>query len=146
WQIPDRRRFRALKLWFVIRIYGVQGIQNHVRTHISLAKHFQDLVNADSRFEVVTANLGVICFKLLHSEDASKQILEKIAQRKKIYIMPYYYQEQLLFRFVICSRFTTIEDIDYSWNEIATQTSDVLSKLDEAIPIINNGSSYDNRI
>ncbi|XP_030746672.1 3,4-dihydroxyphenylacetaldehyde synthase-like [Sitophilus oryzae] len=132
WQIPDHRRFRALKLWFVIRIYGVQGIQKHVRHHISLAKHFRSLVESDLRFEVITSNLGVICFKLRQSEAVTQRILENIAKRRKIYIMPYYYKKQLLFRFVICSRFITVEDVECSWREISSQTSEVLKTLEEA--------------
>jgi aromatic-L-amino-acid decarboxylase len=46
------RRFRALKLWFVIRNYGVAGLQNYIREHCRLAKCFESLVKDDERFEV----------------------------------------------------------------------------------------------
>lgn len=46
------RRFRALKLWFVIRNYGVEGLQHYIREHCRLAKRFEALVRADERFEV----------------------------------------------------------------------------------------------
>ncbi|CAG9772026.1 unnamed protein product [Ceutorhynchus assimilis] len=138
WQIPNVRRFRALKLWFVIRIYGVDGIQKHVRHHVSLAKHFEALVNADERFEVVISSLGVVCFKLLRDEALTQVILEKIAKRKNIFIMPYYYKSQLLFRFVVCSRFTQYEDIDKSWQEILSQTDEVLSKKGEMCKEVDN--------
>lgn len=128
-QIPDVRRFRALKLWFVIRIYGVEGIQKHVRHQLALAKHLEDLVRADSRFEVVISSLGVICFRLLADESVTHVILDRIAERRKIYIMPYYYKSQLLFRFVVCSRFTQYEDINISWEEISSQTTEVLKSL-----------------
>ncbi|XP_066152590.1 aromatic-L-amino-acid decarboxylase-like isoform X1 [Euwallacea fornicatus] len=133
-QIPDVRRFRALKLWFVIRIYGVQGIQNHVRHQIGLATYLEELVKADKRFEVVISTLGVVCFQLLKEDSVTHAILERIAKRKNIYIMPYYYKGQLLFRFVVCSRFTQKEDIDKSWSEILSQTNEVLKDLkDESI-------------
>ncbi|KAL1496930.1 hypothetical protein ABEB36_007980 [Hypothenemus hampei] len=128
-QIPDVRRFRALKLWFVIRIYGVDGIQKHVRRQVNLAKYLKELVDADPRFEVVISNLGVVCFRLLAEDSITQAILERITKRKNIYIMPYYFKSQLLFRFVVCSRFTLREDIDKSWNEISTQTSEVLKIL-----------------
>ncbi|KAK9870422.1 hypothetical protein WA026_007992 [Henosepilachna vigintioctopunctata] len=64
WQIALGRRFRALKLWFVMRIYGVEGIQKHVRHHISLAKHFSELVGKDNRFEVCSLSMGLVCFRL----------------------------------------------------------------------------------
>jgi aromatic-L-amino-acid decarboxylase len=48
WQIPLGRRFRALKIWFVLRTYGVKGIQNHIRTHVKLGEYFADLVKTRS--------------------------------------------------------------------------------------------------
>jgi aromatic-L-amino-acid decarboxylase len=53
WQIPLGRRFRALKLWMVMRLYGTSGLQSFIRSHVSSAKHFESLVRADSRFEVL---------------------------------------------------------------------------------------------
>lgn len=65
WQIPLGRRFRAMKLWFVLRLYGVHGIQEHVRNQIKLAQEFEFLVKADSRFEMpCERSLALICFRL----------------------------------------------------------------------------------
>lgn len=63
--IPLSRRFRALKLWFVLRSYGIEGLQSYMRNHIRLAKHFESLVNLDDRFEVCNdVHLGLVCFRL----------------------------------------------------------------------------------
>lgn len=63
--IPLSRRFRALKLWFVLRSYGIEGLQGYMRNHIRLAKHFEALVNGDERFEVCNdVHLGLVCFRL----------------------------------------------------------------------------------
>src|SRR5215470_10500211 len=65
WQIPLGRRFRALKLWFVIRHYGVEGLQHHIREHVSLAQQFALWVEQDHRFEVVVpVPLNLVCFRL----------------------------------------------------------------------------------
>jgi len=53
WGIPLSRRFRALKLWFVIRTYGVEGLRKYIREHCRLAKVFESLVRKDNRFEVM---------------------------------------------------------------------------------------------
>ena len=53
WQIPLGRRFRALKLWFVIRHYGVEGLQHHIREHVALAQQFAAWVRNDDRFEML---------------------------------------------------------------------------------------------
>ncbi|KAK9281335.1 hypothetical protein L1049_004234 [Liquidambar formosana] len=54
WQIPLGRRFRSLKLWMVLRLYGLENLQSYIRNHIKLAKHFEELVAQDPRFEVNT--------------------------------------------------------------------------------------------
>ena len=65
WQIPLGRRFRALKLWFVLRLYGVANLQAYIRNSISLAHYFGSLVNDDSRFEIVAkVIMGLVCFRL----------------------------------------------------------------------------------
>lgn len=66
WQIPLGRRFRSLKLWMVLRIYGLENLQSYIRNHIELAKHFEELIVQDSRFEVVaTRRFSLVCFRLL---------------------------------------------------------------------------------
>ncbi|XP_060516895.1 aromatic-L-amino-acid decarboxylase-like [Cylas formicarius] len=141
WQIPDCRRFRSLKLWFVIRSYGIEGIQKHVRHQVALAKHLEHLVKSDERFQIIISSLGVVCFKLLGGETLTKKVLERIKSRSKIYIMPYYYQDELLFRFVVCSRITELEDINTTWKEITSQTTEVMKDCSEHDPEYK-GSSY----
>jgi len=65
WQIPLGRRFRSLKLWFVLRLYGVRNLQSFIRKHVALAHEFEELVRQDNRFEIVTeVVLGLVCFRL----------------------------------------------------------------------------------
>lgn len=64
WHIPLGRRFRALKLWFVIRHYGVEGLRAYIREHLRLAHLFESLVAQDSRFEIVTPRtMNLVCFR-----------------------------------------------------------------------------------
>ncbi|XP_065836684.1 aromatic-L-amino-acid decarboxylase-like isoform X2 [Oscarella lobularis] len=65
WEIPLGRRFRSLKLWFVLRLFGITGIQNHIRKHIELAKRFESYMKNDNRFRIVgKRHLGLVCFQL----------------------------------------------------------------------------------
>ena len=65
WQIPLGRRFRALKLWFVMRSYGAEGLRAHIRKQVQLANHFHKLMAADERFEFpVPPAMGLVCFRL----------------------------------------------------------------------------------
>ena len=64
WQIPLGRRFRALKLWFVMRSYGVQGLQGYLRHHLALAKLFEGFVADSKDFELsAMPKFGLICFR-----------------------------------------------------------------------------------
>ena len=71
WQIPLGRRFRSLKLWFVLRMYGLSGLREHIRRQVRLAQLFEQRVRADARFQVVTpVTLGLVCFRLKVSGSA----------------------------------------------------------------------------
>ncbi|KAJ0816003.1 putative pyridoxal phosphate-dependent decarboxylase, pyridoxal phosphate-dependent transferase [Helianthus annuus] len=82
WQIALSRRFRAMKLWMVIRSYGVTGLQEVIRKHVKLAKHFEALLIADKRFEVVVPrNFATMCFKVLApngSNEDSKRLTQTL--------------------------------------------------------------------
>ena len=58
WQVPLGRRFRALKLWFVIRHYGLEGLRAHIRRHIAWAAELTEWVEADARFELAAPTVG----------------------------------------------------------------------------------------
>lgn len=127
WQIPLGRRFRSLKVWFVLRIYGAEGIKQHIRQHVQLAQNFGDLVEADERFEIVTkVTLGLVCFRVKGPDSRTKQLIDKLMARKNIYCIPATYKGKLLIRFVICSRLIEQRDIDFAWNEIVSQTKEIL--------------------
>ncbi|MFS7909447.1 putative pyridoxal phosphate-dependent decarboxylase, pyridoxal phosphate-dependent transferase [Helianthus anomalus] len=80
WQIALSRRFRAMKLWMVIRSYGVTGLQGVIRKHVKLAKHFEALLIADKRFEVVVPrNFATVCFKVL-APNASNEDSKRLTQ------------------------------------------------------------------
>ena len=65
WQISLGRRFRSLKLWFVLRYYGLEGLQHQIRKHINLAQEFLSWIKGDQRFEMMApAPLNLVCFRL----------------------------------------------------------------------------------
>ncbi|KAF5306406.1 hypothetical protein FQA39_LY08915 [Lamprigera yunnana] len=139
WQIPLGRRFRSLKLWFVLRIYGVEGIRKHIRQQISLAKHFEQLLRVDPRFEINTSSMGLVCFRLKGDNALTKELIEKITADKKLYVIPCYIQEKFVIRFAICSRLTTIDDVNASWTHILSQAQSI-------VPVstyIGNGITFD---
>uniref|UniRef100_A0ACD5V9K4 Uncharacterized protein n=1 Tax=Avena sativa TaxID=4498 RepID=A0ACD5V9K4_AVESA len=65
WQIALTRRFRAIKLWVVLRRYGAAGIRAHIRRHVEMAKCFEQALKADERFEVVgPTRFSLVTFRL----------------------------------------------------------------------------------
>lgn len=87
WHIPLGRRFRALKLWFVIRHYGVEGLQHHVRRHVELAQRFADWVRASDRFELAApAPLNLVCFRHVGGDDLNRRLLDRLNQSGHLYL------------------------------------------------------------
>ncbi|KAK2981134.1 hypothetical protein RJ640_024837 [Escallonia rubra] len=65
WQMALSQRFRALKLWLVLRSYGVTGLRDFIRGHVKIAKHFESLLAGDERFEVVfPTNFAMVSFRV----------------------------------------------------------------------------------
>ncbi|HYF46238.1 MAG TPA: pyridoxal-dependent decarboxylase [Acidimicrobiales bacterium] len=79
WQLPLGRRFRALKLWFVIRHYGAEGLAHHVRRHVELATELARWVEADDRFELAAPpRLGLVCLRHVGGDEATQSILDAV--------------------------------------------------------------------
>ncbi len=79
WQVPLGRRFRALKLWFVIRHYGVAGLQAFIRHGVALAAELVTWVAADARFVLVAPpRLGLVCVRHLDGDEATLRIVEAV--------------------------------------------------------------------
>lgn len=75
WGIPLGRRFRALKLWFVLRNYGVEGIRTMIRKHVAMAKDFADWIQADPDFELLApVNLSLVCFRMVNSGKTEEEL------------------------------------------------------------------------
>lgn len=87
WHIPLGRRFRALKLWFVIRHYGIRGLQHHVRRHVELAQRFASWVEDDERFELAApAPLNLVCFRHRGGDDVNEALLNRLNETGKLYL------------------------------------------------------------
>lgn len=87
WQVPLGRRFRALKLWFVLRHYGAEGLRAHVREHIRLASLFERWVREDARFELMaqrTCNL--VCFRLRGDDAISRRLMDALNRSGRMFL------------------------------------------------------------
>lgn len=112
WGVPLSRRFRSLKLWFVLRNYGISGIQQYIRHHIKLAKMFEGLVRRDSRFQVCNeVKLGLVCFRLKGSNGLNEKLLSLINGSGKLHMVPASLRETYVIRFCVVSQTATEADI-----------------------------------
>ena len=87
WQVPLGRRFRSLKLWFVIRHYGIAGLQHHVRRHVELAQAFASWVEASPRFELaVRPPLNLVCFRHTGGDEFNRELLDRLNASGRLYL------------------------------------------------------------
>jgi aromatic-L-amino-acid/L-tryptophan decarboxylase len=77
--VPLGRRFRALKLWFILRSFGREGLAEMVRSHVRLAQDLAREIAADPRFEIAAPHpFSVVCFRYRGTDDENRQILERV--------------------------------------------------------------------
>ncbi|KAL3309162.1 hypothetical protein Ciccas_012292, partial [Cichlidogyrus casuarinus] len=135
WQIPLSRRFRALKLWFVLRYYGVRGLQNHIRKGVQLAEHFASLVQSDSRFELTAPQaLGLVAFRLKGPDEINETLLNQINGQGLIHMVPAKFRDRYTLRFVITSPKTTFKNVEHDWKIIQGWAKILMSKIKALIP------------
>lgn len=119
WQIPLGRRFRSLKLWFVIRHYGVEGLQHHVREHVRLAQQFKKWVEADPRFEVVApAPLNLVCFRLKDQDEANQQLMDRLNRSGDLYLTHTKLDNKLTLRLCVAQTNTEERHVKRAWERI----------------------------
>ena len=119
WHVQLGRRFRALKLWFVIRYYGVAGLQQYVRGHIALAQLFVNWIREDDRFELVTASsLNLICFRLKGDDVQNEALLEKLNATGKLYLTHTKISGQFTLRLCVGTRLTEEKHLAAAWQLI----------------------------
>ena len=128
WHIPLGRRFRSLKLWSVIRYYGVDGLRKYIRGHIELSQKFADWVKADDRFQLMApAPLNLVCFRYKGSEKFNELLLSNLNNSGKIYLSHTKLAGYYTLRICIGQSHTTEKHIRQAW-EIITNTTEKLEK------------------
>uniref|UniRef100_A0A8C5S576 Histidine decarboxylase n=1 Tax=Laticauda laticaudata TaxID=8630 RepID=A0A8C5S576_LATLA len=134
WQIPLSRRFRSLKLWFVIRSFGVKKLQDHVRHGTEMAKYFESLLRSNPLFEIpAKRHLGLVVFRLKGPNWMTEKFLKDLNKSGKLFVIPATIQEKLIIRFAVTSQFTTREDIQQDW-ALIQQTAVNISNQSLLIP------------
>ncbi|XP_021262742.1 histidine decarboxylase isoform X2 [Numida meleagris] len=132
WQIPLSRRFRSLKLWFVIRSFGVKKLQAHVRHGTETAKFFESLVRSDPLFEIpAKRHLGLVVFRLKGPNWLTEKLLKELSSSGRLFLIPATIHDKFIIRFTVTSQFTTREDILQDWNIIQRTAAQIISQHNE---------------
>ena len=119
WHIPLGRRFRALKLWFVIRHYGIEGLRHHVSQHIELARQFASWVEADERFELAApAPLNLVCFRHLGGDAVNEALMNRLNESGKLYLTHTKLNGRLALRMAIGQSMTEERHVRAAWQRI----------------------------
>jgi len=128
WQVPLGRRFRALKLWFVIRHYGSKGLQSHVRQHIELAKEFETWVSQSKQFELVARrSLNTVCFAHQHGNAATEAVLQAVNATGKLFASHTKLHDRYTIRMVVGGRDTEHRHVLAAWNNFCTTADEVIA-------------------
>jgi aromatic-L-amino-acid decarboxylase len=130
WHIPLGRRFRALKLWFVIRHYGIEGLQHHVRRHVELAQQFASWVRHDSQtkgqFELAApAPLNLVCFRHRGGDAVNQSIIDRLNQSGHLYLTHTKLDDKFTLRLCIGQTTTELRHVQRAWRLIREQASAV---------------------
>ncbi|XP_015787918.1 histidine decarboxylase-like isoform X2 [Tetranychus urticae] len=129
WQISLSKRFRALKLWFVLRNFGIKGLQEHVRQGVRLAGLFQDQITLDPRFEIPSArHLGLVVFRLKGDNQLTEKLLKRLNSEGKIHCVPASLKGIYVIRFTVTSHQTNEQDIMSDW-KIIQETATALINM-----------------
>lgn len=113
------RRFRALKLWFVMRYFGRKKIEEILRFHIALAHELSVAVKADARFEIVApTTLSLVCFRYRGSDEENKQIIGRLNDSGFTFLAGNVLDGRFVIRYAIGNIATTREDVFAVWARI----------------------------
>ncbi len=120
WHVQLGRRFRALKLWFVIRYYGVAGLQQYVRRHIAIAQSLASWIREDERFELaVTPPLNLVCFRHTGGDEINRRLLETLNASGKLYLTHTKVAGKYTIRLCVGTRTTTLQHVKDAWAYIS---------------------------
>jgi aromatic-L-amino-acid/L-tryptophan decarboxylase len=135
WGIQLGRRFRALKLWFVIRSYGVEGLQTMLREHIRLAQVFRGWVDAHPQFEVMAPTpFSLVCFRLNDGRPEEElnalnmSLLNAVNSSGRAFLSHTTLRGRCVLRLAVASRTTEERHVGAAWELIQKKAGELLGR------------------
>ncbi len=129
WHVPLGRRFRSLKLWFVIRHYGVEGLRHHIREHVALAQHFAGWIKTDDRFELAApVPLNLVCFRHRGGDELNQALMNNLNRSGDLYLTHTRLHNKFTLRFCVGQTNTTARHVEAAWRRIHEEARVLASK------------------
>jgi len=121
------RRFRSLKLWFVMRAYGRKGMEELLREQLRMARELESWVRADGRFEVCApVELSLVCFRLKAGDEASRALMEAVNASGHAFLSHTMLGGRFVIRLAIGNYQTTAEDMKGTWGKIQEEAGRIV--------------------
>jgi len=121
WHVPLGRRFRALKLWWVIRYYGAEGLREIIRNHVAMANQFAGWVNDDDRLELVAPHpFGLVCLRHVDGNEATRKLADDLNATGKVAVTPSHINDTWFIRVSIGQTHTEKQHVQALWDLIDT--------------------------
>jgi aromatic-L-amino-acid decarboxylase len=124
--VPLGRRFRALKLWAVLRCFGRAGLQERIREHLRLAALFEEWVRAEPGWEIVAPRpFSLVCFRLDAGDEANERLLERVNGSGEVFLSHTRLHDRYVLRLAIGNYRTTEEDVRLAWDVLRREAAHV---------------------
>ncbi len=124
WHPQLGRRFRSVKLWTVLRTYGLEGLRTHLRAGVSQAERFAGLVRGDDRFElVIDPVLSLVVFRVVGADERTMALMEAVNASGIAYLSHTKVNGRTALRMAVGGWRTTTADIDHTWRELQERLS-----------------------
>jgi aromatic-L-amino-acid/L-tryptophan decarboxylase len=118
--VPLGRRFRALKLWFILRSYGREGLAAAIREHVRLARVFASHVAADPRFEhVVPGRFSVVNFRYKGTDDENRRLLERVNAAGDVFISGTVLADRFILHLAVGNFMTAEPHVERAWELVS---------------------------
>jgi aromatic-L-amino-acid decarboxylase len=115
--IPLGRRFRALKLWAVLRCYGREGLQALIREHVRLAELFESWVRDEPGWELCAPRpFSVVCFRRQGTDEENEALMERVNATGEIFISHTKLKGRFVLRLAVGNARTTEDDVRRAWD------------------------------
>ena len=122
--IPLGRRFRALKLWAVLRCYGRSGLQQRIRDHVRLAEVFEGWVRDEPGWEVTAPrHFSLVCFRLDGSDADNERLLERVNDSGEVFLSHTRFADRYMLRLAVGNFRTTEEDLRVAWDVLRREAA-----------------------